>query len=65
LTKYLQIDRSWNRQLVAPENQLWLATSPTESKIPASHIKETPRIGVKSAGEEWSQKPWRFVWQEG
>jgi DNA-3-methyladenine glycosylase len=28
-------------------------------------VKVTPRIGIDYAGEEWSMKPWRFVWVKG
>lgn len=55
LTKFFQIDKSFNGKLLLPENNLWIE----ESNIKLDYYT-TPRIGVEYA-KEWKLKPWRYV----
>ncbi|MEC8650249.1 MAG: DNA-3-methyladenine glycosylase [Verrucomicrobiota bacterium] len=59
-TKFLQIDRSQNDQLLNRVNGLWLEDDGIGPKQGA--VKALPRIGVEYAGVKWSKKPWRFNW---
>lgn len=55
LTKYLQIDLSFNGLPCTQASKLWIEHGPSRE------IMTTPRIGVNYAGPLWSQKPYRFV----
>lgn len=59
LTKYLAIDRRYNRLPAARSSGLWIEDS--GAIVPDSAVLRTPRIGVAYAGREWSEKPYRFV----
>ncbi len=59
LTKHLNITHELNNKLAVRETGLWIEDRGVE--IPKNAIKKTPRVGVKYAGEEWANKPWRFV----
>lgn len=60
LTRRLQIDRAFDRQLAVPETGLYFAES--EIQLEATEIQRTPRIGINSVEPEWREKPLRFVW---
>jgi len=59
LTKALGIDRHFDGLLAAKRSGLWVEDRGV-SVLP-QYISRTPRIGVKYAGEEWMNKPYRFV----
>ncbi len=56
LTKYLKIDRTFNRENLITSNRLWIEDADKQYKYIA-----TPRIGIDYATEEYRNKPWRFV----
>lgn len=59
LTKFLQIDKSFNSKMSASDTGLWIE----DSGIVVSYDKiiATPRIGVEYAGPIWSGKKYRFL----
>ena len=71
LTKFLEIDKSFNTKKAVPKNWLWIEDNSggiyTEfhgrEKVYKKKLKiiRTPRIGVEYAGPIWSQKKYRFV----
>jgi DNA-3-methyladenine glycosylase len=59
LTKFLKVDRRFNKKLAAKNTGLWFEDRGV--KITDKMIKKTPRIGVAYAGPVWSKKKYRFV----
>lgn len=57
VTKYFGVSRAMNAKRSSRASGLWLEDRGV--RIPASHIKKSPRIGVSYAGE-WAAKPYRF-----
>ena len=55
LTKGLEIDKSFNGEVLEISNRIWLEHTDKESAY-SCH----PRIGIDYAGEIWKNKPWRF-----
>lgn len=55
LTKFLDIDGSYNAKQLDELDDLWL--EPIQKKIT---YHTGPRIGVDYAGEYWANIPWRF-----
>lgn len=62
LTKALKITGEMNRQRANPQVGLWLEAG---EDVPDEQVLTTARIGVDYAGEYWSQRPWRFVIDDG
>ena len=62
LTKGLGIDRRFNGCIANPETGLWLEDRGLE--FDDSEVDATPRIGVDYAGEDWANRPYRFVVSE-
>jgi DNA-3-methyladenine glycosylase len=71
LTKFLEIDKSFNTKKAVPKNGLWIGDN-SDGIYTEFHDREkvykkkfkilrTPRIGVDYAGPVWSQKKYRFV----
>lgn len=58
LTKNLQIDKSFYGEDIISSQRLWVESA---EKLPEIKIKTTTRIGIDYAGEEYKNKPWRFV----
>jgi len=56
LGKRLKLDKSFYGEDLGNSNRLWIEDSEFTGEIIRS-----PRIGVDYAGEEWKNKPWRFV----
>lgn len=52
----LKIDKSYNGENLLVSNRLWLEDAP---KI--SSFQTAPRVGIDYAGDEWKNKPWRFI----
>ncbi len=59
LTKKLGIDRRYNAKPANPETGMWLEKR--EIDFNEETIKATPRIGIDYAGEDWANRPYRFV----
>lgn len=55
LSKFMQIDRSFNRESIITSNRIWL-----EEDGLKPNIVEKPRVGIDYAGEYWKNIPWRF-----
>lgn len=53
--RLLKLDRSFYGENLATSQRIWV-----EDADPVSEIKISKRIGIKYAGEEWENKPWRF-----
>lgn len=51
----LHLDRSFYGEDLATSSRIWV-----EDAEPLAEIKTSKRIGIKYAGEEWENKPWRF-----
>lgn len=56
LTKFLQIDKSFNGQSFVGNPDIWIED---DGLVP--EIMTAPRVGIDYAGEEWKNKPWRFI----
>lgn len=56
LTKYLQLDGSYNGKPLCPDTGVWVED---DGLVPELDTK--PRVGIDYAGPEWAAKPWRFV----
>jgi len=59
LTKFLQIDKSFNCKKADKISGLWFEDRGIS--IQEKNIQKTPRIGVAYAGSVWSKKKMRFV----
>ncbi len=59
LTKFLKINRRFNKKLANKATGLWFEDRGV--KITGKMIKRTPRIGVAYAGPIWSRKKYRFL----
>ena len=56
LTKFLQIDRSLNREDLVHSNRLWLESDGSRVKFTAA-----PRIGIAYASKRDQNRKWRFA----
>jgi DNA-3-methyladenine glycosylase len=56
LTKYLNIDKTFNGENLCTSNRLFICNSPS-----AVSYKTATRIGIDYAGEYWAKQPWRFI----
>ena len=52
----LKIDKSYNGEDLLNSNRFWLEDAPN-----VSSFKTAPRVGIDYAGDEWKNKPWRFI----
>ncbi|MDD4902003.1 MAG: DNA-3-methyladenine glycosylase [Patescibacteria group bacterium] len=59
LTRFLKVDRRFNKKLAIKKTGLWFEDRGV--KISGSTIRRTPRIGVAYAGPIWSKKLFRFL----
>ena len=57
VTKFLQIDRTLNREPLTASTRLWIE----DDGIPPPHFKATPRIGIAYATKRDQSRKWRFV----
>ena len=57
VTKFLQIDRTLNREPLATSPRLWIEDGGT--KLP--RFKSTPRIGIAYATKRDQNRKWRYV----
>lgn len=62
LTRWLELDKSFDSQDLVKSRRIWIAGEKHKSKfdkLKKSQITSTSRIGIDYA-EEWAKKPWRF-----
>ena len=57
VTKFLQIDRMFNREPLKTSKRLWIEDDATQP----SQFKATPRIGIAYATKRDQNRKWRFV----
>ncbi|MCM1132707.1 MAG: DNA-3-methyladenine glycosylase [Ruminococcus flavefaciens] len=56
LTKYLQIDGSFNGEKICGNDKIRIEDDGFVAKI-----KTAPRVGIDYAGEYWRNKKWRYI----
>lgn len=56
LTKHLSINGSFNGKSITENEEIWIED---DGYIP--EIITAPRVGIDYAGDEWKNKPWRFI----
>ena len=56
LTKAICVDKSFNGESFIDNKRIWL-----EDDGYKPQIKTAPRVGIDYAGDEWKNKPWRFI----
>ena len=56
LTKRLSINGGFNGQSITENEEIWIED---DGYIP--EIITAPRVGIDYAGDEWKNKPWRFI----
>ena len=56
LTKQLAIDKSFNGENLNTSERIYIC-----EEINSISFKTSNRIGISYAGEEWINKPWRFI----
>lgn len=52
----LELDKSFYGEDLENSNRIWIEESKLKGKVIYG-----PRVGVDYAGEEWRNKPWRFI----
>ena len=57
VTKFLQIDRTLNREPLVTSSRLWIE----DDGVKPPRFKSTPRIGIAYATKRDQQRKWRFV----
>ena len=57
VTRFLQIDRTLNREPLTTSTRLWIE----DDGIPPPRFKATPRIGIAYATKRDQNRKWRFV----
>ncbi|MDX9697439.1 MAG: DNA-3-methyladenine glycosylase [Bacteroidales bacterium] len=58
LTKFLQIDKSFNGENLQLSNRIWIEKNNLQIN---NNYTVAPRIGIDYAGEIWKNKPWRYI----
>jgi DNA-3-methyladenine glycosylase len=58
VTRHLRIDKKLDGMDVTDSKKIWLEDRGVH--IPATCVKQGPRIGVDYAGAYWAARPWRF-----
>lgn len=61
VTKFLQIDRTLNREPLTTSTRLWIE----DDGAPPPRFKATPRIGIAYATKRDQNRKWRFVFKVG
>lgn len=56
LTKRLSINGGFNGKSITENEEIWIED---DGYIP--EIITAPRVGIDYAGDEWKNKPWRFI----
>ncbi|MDD4992916.1 MAG: DNA-3-methyladenine glycosylase [Paludibacter sp.] len=52
----LKMDKSFYGESFLTSNRIWIEDAPE-----ILDFKTAPRVGIDYAGEEWRDKPWRFI----
>ena len=52
----LKMDKSFYAEDLLASDRLWIEDTPE-----IANFKTAPRVGIDYAGEEWRDKPWRFM----
>ena len=52
----LRIDKSFYGEELLNSKRIWIEAAPD-----ATSFKTAPRVGIDYAGDEWKDKPWRFI----
>jgi DNA-3-methyladenine glycosylase len=52
----LKIDKTFYGENIMTSNRIWI-----ENSVDVINFRTVPRIGIDYAGEEWKNKPWRFI----
>ena len=58
LTKAIGVDKRFNGQPIFGNEEIWIEDDSREFGLITA-----PRVGIDYAGEEWKNKPWRFIIQ--
>jgi DNA-3-methyladenine glycosylase len=58
LTRALSVNGDQNRLPAVPETGLWIEAG---DPVNPQAVVAKPRVGVDYAGEDWSQRPYRFI----
>jgi len=58
VTRYLQVDRTLDREDSVSSDRIWLEDRGV--RVPRKLIRRGPRIGVDYAGPYWAGRPWRY-----
>lgn len=56
LTKFLQVDGSFNGRSIADSGELWIEDDGDRPKI-----RTAPRVGIDYAGDFWKSIEWRYI----
>lgn len=59
VTKFLNVDKSFNNKTAGRETGLWIEDR--GKVIGESQILTTGRVGIDYAGHYWSRRKWRFI----
>ena len=52
----LKMDKSFYGENMAESDRIWIEDAPDRT-----NFKTAPRVGIDYAGDEWKEKPWRFI----
>ena len=52
----LQLDKTFYGEEITTSDRIWIENTENKTKYTVSN-----RIGIDYAGQEWSEKPWRFL----
>ena len=56
LTKAIGVNKHFNGQPIFGNEEIWVEDDGKEFELTTA-----PRVGIDYAGEEWKNKPWRFI----
>ncbi len=56
LTKAINVDKSFNGESFIDNARIWIEDDGYKPEITTA-----PRVGIDYAGDEWKNKPWRFI----
>ncbi|MDE5885455.1 MAG: DNA-3-methyladenine glycosylase, partial [Oscillospiraceae bacterium] len=56
LTKYLQIDGSFNDKKIYENSPIWIEDDGFQPEL-----KTAPRVGIDYAGDYWCNIAWRYI----
>lgn len=59
LTKAIGADKRFNGLSICDNEEIWLEDDGEEFEITTA-----PRVGIDYAGDEWKNKPWRFITEQ-